>query len=169
MTPQQLAKSGTEHGEQAALFCWAAVAHLNGFESAAEWLKGKNYSPQIRFNPKPVPELKWLHAIPNGGSRGDTAKSRAIAGGMMKAEGVKKGVADVCLPVKRGEYSGLYIEMKRPSERPKTETSKGGISDEQAEFIQFVRMQGFGAVVCYCWQDAAQIIMQYLSYKEIGD
>ncbi len=43
ITPEQLAKSNTEHGHQAALFCWAASSGLA--------------------------VLEWLHAIPNGGER----------------------------------------------------------------------------------------------------
>ena len=103
-----------------------------------------------------------LHHIPNGGSRGDDAKSRAIRGSQMKAQGVRTGVADVCLPVRRGGWSGLYIEMKKPSEKPVKATSKGGVSDDQAEFGAFVQSQGFGWIVCYSWEDAAAVIEQYM-------
>ena len=144
MTPEQLAKPGSEAAHQMALFCWAALP-----KNVERW-----------------PELKWLHHIPNGGSRGDTERSRKIEGGKMKAQGVKKGVADLCLPVRRGEWSGLYIEMKKPAEKPKREGSKGGVSDDQAEFGAFVQSQGFGWCVCYSWEEAAHIIEQYLSYFE---
>lgn len=73
----------TESVEQQCLFRWAA------FQS------GK------------YPELKLLYHVPNGGSR---KKSEA---GRFKAEGVKAGVPDLCLPVARGGYHGLYIELKR--------------------------------------------------------
>jgi len=140
MTPEQLAKSDSEAAHQTALFAWAAL-------QLKRW-----------------PELRWLHHIPNGGSRGDNAQSRAIRGGQLKAQGVRTGVSDVSLPVKRGPYSGLYIEMKKPAEKPKREGSKGGVSDEQAEFGAFVQSQGFGFVVCYSWEEAAKIIEQYLTY-----
>ena len=138
MTPETLAKSGTEAAHQTALFAWAAL-------QVKRW-----------------PELRWLHHIPNGGSRGDDAKSRAIRGSQMKAQGVRTGVADVCLPVRRGGWSGLYIEMKKPSEKPVKATSKGGVSDDQAEFGAFVQSQGFGWIVCYSWEDAAAVIEQYM-------
>jgi len=133
MTPDQLAKSGTESGHQRAVFCWAALQLAR------------------------YPELRWLHHIPNGGSRGDDAKSRAIRGGQLKAEGVKNGVADLCLPVKRGEYSGLYIEMKKPGKIK-------NVSAEQSEFGEFVKSQGFGWIVCDNWESAVQVLQEYLNY-----
>lgn len=82
-SPEQLAKSGSEHGEQAALVCWAKS------------LKNQH------------PELDLLFAIPNGGDRD------RITAGKLKAEGVKAGVFDLMLPVPRKGYHGLWIEMKR--------------------------------------------------------
>lgn len=134
MTPDQLAKSGTESGHQRAVFAWAAL-HM------AQW-----------------PELRWLHHIPNGGARGDDAKTRAIRGNALKAEGVKVGVADLFLPVKRGEFSGLYIEMKKPGKIKTT-------SKEQDEFGEFVKAQGFGWIVCDNWESAVQVLQDYLSWK----
>jgi hypothetical protein len=65
-----------------------------------------------------------LFAIPNGGAR-----HKAIAG-KLRAEGVRAGVPDICLPVPRGEYHGLFIELKRP---------KGGhVSEEQEAWISEV-------------------------------
>ena len=139
MTPESLARSDTEAAHQTALFCWAAM------------------------NLRLYPELKWMHHIPNGGSRGDSVKSRMIQGAQLKQQGVKAGVADIFFPVKRGEYSGLYIEMKKPAERPKR-TGRGGVSDEQQEFGDFVKSQGFGWCVCYDWQEASEVIKQYLNY-----
>ena len=131
MSPESIAKSGTESAHQQALFAWCAL------------------------NIETYPELKWFHAIPNGGSRGDNQRSRAIQGGKLKAEGVKSGVADCFLPVKRGVWSGLYIEMKRDTGKP---------SKEQKEFGVFVQLQGFGFVVCYNWEDAVKCLKEYLKW-----
>jgi len=141
ITPEQLAKSGTEHGHQAALFCQCAI------------------------NVNVYPELKWFHAIGNGGSRGDTEKSRAIRGGAMKAEGVKAGVLDTLLPVKRGGWSGLYIEMKKPSQKPAKASSKGGMSDEQLEFKTFAESQGFACMTAYSWLEAWEALIKYLTWQ----
>lgn len=141
ITPEQLAKSGSEDGEQMAVFCWAAL------------------------NVGKYPALKWLFAIPNGGKRGDSEKSRKIAGARLKATGVKSGVSDIMLPVRRGEYSGLFVELKRLALKPKKETSKGAASDEQLEFGAFVQSEGYGFIVCYGWQEAVAVIEKYLNYS----
>src|SRR5258708_3842236 len=87
ITPEMLAKSGTEHGHQAALFCQAQI-------SAPEF-----------------PELKYgLFAIPNGGLR------TKVTAANLKVEGVKRGIADVQLAVARGIFHALFIEMKKPGE-----------------------------------------------------
>jgi hypothetical protein len=142
ITPESLAQTGTEAAHQAALFCWAAY----------------------QFNR--YPELRYMHHIPNGGARADDVVGRKIRGAQLKAQGVKEGVPDIFLPVKRGSWSGLYIEMKKPTMRPKKKESKGGLSDAQIEFIQFVQCQGFGTVVCYDWVEAKDIIIQYLEYPK---
>lgn len=82
----------TEHGEQEALFAWAA------------W--------QVNLGNEP---LSWMFAIPNGGLRN---KKVAID---LKAEGVKPGVCDVFLPYPLGGYCGLFIEMKIKGNKPTLE------------------------------------------------
>ena len=138
MSPEQLAKSGTESAHQIALFAWAALSVGT------------------------MPELKWLFHVPNGGSRGDTGKSRAIAGGRLKAEGVRKGVPDICLLAARKGYHGICIEMKRPSEKPKTDRSKGGLSSEQIDWLNNLSSEGYACYVCYSWTEAAEALKEYL-------
>jgi hypothetical protein len=99
------------------------------------------------------PELRWLHAIPNGGLRDK------ITSGKLKAEGVKPGISDLSLPVKRNVYSGLYIELKKLK-------AKGvGPSKEQIEFGEFVTKQGFYFAICYGWEEAWSCIEWYLKLK----
>ena len=94
------------------------------------------------------PELKLLHHIPNGGSR-DVREAVNL-----KRQGVRAGVPDICLPVPRGGYHGLYIELKR--------TKGGRISVDQKTMMLALRDQGYEAVVCYGWEDATNVIMKYL-------
>lgn len=97
------------------------------------------------------PELKLLHHIPNGGSR---TKAEA---GRFKAEGVKAGVPDVCLPVARSGWHGLYVEMKKQG---------GTVSKAQSEWLHDLAQQGYLTAVCYGWEAAAQIIQDYLDGKQ---
>lgn len=93
------------------------------------------------------PELALLYAIPNGGKR-----DKATAG-KMKAEGVRAGVPDLCLPVKRGQIGALYIEMK---------TERGQLSLIQLKMHRDLIAAGNAVVVCRSWHDAAATILYYL-------
>jgi hypothetical protein len=165
----QLAKPDTERAHQIALFAYCAVAKVYGWHEADRWNETSSY-PQATGDLNKliqrVPELHWLHAIPNGGSRGDSAQSRAIRGGQLKAEGVRQGVADLFLPVPCGQWHGLYIEMKAPSKRAKR-SGKGGLSAEQVEFASYASSVGYGWVVCYNWREAADILKQYINYAKV--
>lgn len=112
-----------EHGEQSAVIEWAET------RAAA------------------LPALELLYAVPNGGWR---AKGTA---GRLKAEGVKAGVPDLCLPVARGGYHSLYIEMK---------TLAGNPSEKQKQWIARLRQEGHCAEVCYGAADAIERIEVYL-------
>lgn len=116
-----------ESGEQQALFDWAK--RCEGI----------------------YPELEALYHIPNEGKRG-----RAAAGKLV-AEGLRAGVPDVCLPVPRGGYGALYIEMKRP---------KGGrVTGNQKKWVERLRRAGNRVEVCRRFEDAGRVIMQYLGMK----
>lgn len=98
------------------------------------------------------PELELLYAIPNGGQR-----SKAVAG-KMKAEGVKAGVSDYHLPVARGGFFGLWIELKASDGR-----REGRASDAQDEWLTSMRAQGHQALVCVGWTAATVAILDYLA------
>lgn len=123
MTPEQIAKPGTEHAIQCAVFCWASQ------------------------NIDLYPQLKWLFAIPNGGER------NIIVAGRLKAEGVKSGVSDICLPYANNKYNGLFIEMKKPG---------GKESVAQKEFGAFLQQNGYYYACHNTWTDATLCISNYL-------
>jgi hypothetical protein len=97
-----------------------------------------------------IPECKWLHAIPNGGNRD------AITGAMLKAEGVKSGVADLFLPYPVGVNHGLYIEVKTP---------KGRLNMNQALFMSYARDVGYCFEVVRSVQEGVDAIRWYLKGK----
>lgn len=148
MTPEQLAAKGTESGEQKALFAWAAMACYKGFVWADDMGCYQTH-PAVNYPTAPVAELKWMHAIPNGGKRDAVTASR------MKAEGVRVGIPDVMLPVARHGCHGLYIELKT--------ATKGRASKEQSEFGAFALAQGYHWQICNGWREAAALVKKYLT------
>ena len=130
-----------ERAMQVALFKWAAVVSAT------------------------MPGAGLLFAIPNGayfGGEMKTLKSgksvplAAIRARQMKGEGMKPGVPDVMLPVARGRWHGLFVELKAGST----------VSDEQAQWHAALSAQGYCVrVVRGDWQLAAKLIEDYLAGK----
>ena len=113
-----------EASEQIALFQWAEMA------------AGR------------YPELRMMYHCPNGGFR------EAREAHNLRRQGVKAGVPDIVLPVPRGGYHGLYIELKR---------RKGGrLSDEQRVWLDRLNRLGYRAIVCQGWDAAREEIKAYL-------
>lgn len=96
-----------------------------------------------------------MFAIPNGGHR-----HKATAG-RLKAEGVRAGVPDLCLPVPRNGYGALYIELKAPREPGSTKRA-GKLSPAQSEFGRQLIAAGNAWSVCFGWEEARQHIEGYL-------
>lgn len=97
-----------------------------------------------------TPELALLFAIPNGGKRSP------VTAAMLKAEGVKAGVPDLCLPVARKGFHGLYIELK----------AKGGtMQQSQVQWQQDLNAQGYMAVTCMGWLAARDTLESYLGER----
>lgn len=94
------------------------------------------------------PELKTIYHIPNEGKRSK------IGGGALRAAGLKAGVPDLCLPVSRGCWNALYIEMK------KDRTCR--CTQEQIDFQTLLAHQGNFCCVAYGADDAIFAIKQYL-------
>jgi hypothetical protein len=93
------------------------------------------------------PELALLFAVPNGGKRDKRTAAK------LKAEGVRAGVPDLCLPVARGVYHGLFIEMK---------VGRNKAEPEQLWWIEQLTRQGYYCQICYDWSKAMEILIDYL-------
>lgn len=117
-----------ESAEQEALFMWA------------------------EYNLTKYPELRWMYHIPNEGKRSFQR------GAQMRREGLKRGVPDNCLPVARGNYSALYIEMKR--------IRGGRMTADQKEWAEGLQWCGNLVIRCDGWEEAARAIEQYLNCWE---
>ena len=93
------------------------------------------------------PELKLLHATPNGGRRDK------IEAAHLKRQGVKPGVPDLFLPVARGEYHGMFIEMK---------IGKNKLTDNQKKWRVELVKENYFVAVCYSALEAKKMIESYL-------
>ncbi len=96
------------------------------------------------------PELCWLHAVPNGATTGKREGAR------LKAEGLKAGVPDLCLPVARAGYHGLYVELKRQN------GCESDLSDEQKKWLRGLVENGYYACWCRGYEQALETILAYL-------
>lgn len=119
----------SESEEQQKLFQWASIAsNLLHYEG-----------------------LELMFHIPNEGKR-----SR-YSGGKMRSEGLRRGVADICLPVPRGPYHGLFFEMKYNNNK---------LTDEQKTFLKGVKAQGYATWVCYSAEEAIELITRYYKLEK---
>lgn len=127
ITPEQLAASGSEDGHQAALFCWAT-------DSVGKY-----------------PQLKYLFAIPNGGSRHIAEATKMVA------TGLRSGVPDIFLPwPSNTDWCGCFIELK---------VGKGKTSKEQDEWLDALVSNGYFCEVCKGWIEARDTLIAYLEGK----
>lgn len=115
--------------------------------------EAKHQQAVIRWSRQPSirgkwPELALLHHVKNETREG------AAQVAVDKAMGVKPGVPDLCLPVPRGEYHGLYIELK---------TETGRTTPAQAWWGERLREQGYACRVCRGWEAAVEVLEWYLT------
>jgi len=121
----------SESTEQQALFEWAALYRTE------------------------TPELEMLYAIPNQGGAGYGAMRRGLK---MKSEGQKKGVPDICLPVRRANWNALYIEMK--------DVKGGRMSPHQLDWMCRLSFHQNCCVLAHGFDAARESIMEYLSLSD---
>ena len=134
---QSLAKD--EHSLQVAVITWAGL-------NAGRW-----------------PCLHLLFSVPNGAAYGGGMKTlksgrsipvAAIRAHRMKAEGLRPGVPDLCLPVARGGFHGLFLELK---------TKTGRLRPEQALWLDALRDEGYRAEVAHGLDEAVEVLRSYVS------
>ena len=93
------------------------------------------------------PELKLMFHIANKGKRSSVSEYH------LKQQGMKKGLPDLCLPVARGQYHGLYLELKAEG---------GRLQDSQRVWIDDLNKQGYKAVIAFGFDEAKKIIEDYI-------
>ena len=124
-----MAKGPSENQHQMAVFKWSQQARIR-----QKW-----------------PELKLLFHIPN--ERNCTPKQ----GKLFQLMGVRRGVPDLFLPVPRGRYHGLWIEMK---------AEDGDTTGDQEWWGEQLMAQGYAWEVCHGWESAARVLEWYMSLSD---
>jgi len=87
------------------------------------------------------------YAIPNGGQRHIAVAAK------LKAEGVKAGVPDICIPIARHGFNALYIELK---------TGKGKATPGQVDFMDKLTQCNNLTVLCRGLDAAIDAIEGYM-------
>jgi len=110
---------------------------------------------------------KIIHIAPmNENLQSSTNKLMAVRiEAKAKSMGKSAGVPDLFIPVANKYYHGLFIELKRRAKilkSGKKSVSHTKVSDAQNEWIQSLRHQNYEAVVCYGWEEAKEIIEEYM-------
>jgi hypothetical protein len=90
----------------------------------------------------------YLFAIPNG------AKRTVRQGVMLKRQGLKAGMPDVCLSLPRKAYHGMFLELKRESSYR--------IKKEQHTVIDRLNRVGYCARVSNTIDKSIEMIKEYL-------
>ncbi len=128
-----------------------------GFSDAVNPTEAVEQEALFRWAVLQPPEsgIRLMMHIPNGGYRKPSEAAR------FRALGVRAGVPDIFLPVARGGYHGLWIELKR---------RRGGrVSGEQAGWIDALKKQGYACAVCHGWEAAVAVIQGYMRGGGIWD
>lgn len=139
-----------EEAEQAALVEWAAYVSI------------------LDDDRKPVQLCELIIAIPNGAHLAGDDKRRGMQMGRLIDMGVKPGAADLFVPLARGDWHGLFIEMKKPRNAFKYPSDLArAVSPAQQSFGELVGRFGYWHVVCYGFDEARHVIEQYIEGRDV--
>jgi hypothetical protein len=120
------------------------TTHHEDNESIALWQRAQ-LDPVLR---------KYLYHIPNGGNRNPREAAR------MKRMGVRPGVHDYHLPVPRGIYHSLWVELK-----PDVKGYHPKIGAKQIDWRSKMIGVGSAAYIVKGWEFAIEIMLQYINLE----
>ncbi len=146
---------------------WRASA-LDDFRSERQeqtdvisWARWTARLIQIEF-PIEATALHMLHHIPNGLYLGEDRRLAAIIMRLAIAAGLLPGVLDLFLPFASLGFHGLYLEMKKPSER---KDGLEAMTQEQKDFATSLERLGYCWKLCFSADDAVAEIISYMCLK----
>lgn len=103
----------------------------SAFFATLEWLANQE------------PDVARCYAVPNGQYRPGEAME----------PGLKAGVPDICCPIARGGYFGLYIELKH---------GDNDVEPAQRQWISALNNAGYLAVTAWEMDGAMNVLQNYL-------
>jgi hypothetical protein len=102
---------------------------------------------EVEWRANQEPLWGMVFAIPNGGQR------NVVVAAKLKAEGVRAGVLDLCLPVARRGYHGMFMELK---------VGRNKLTALQCKWYEMLREQGYYCTVV--WDSPGAAIMEFEWY-----
>lgn len=116
----------------------------------SEWRSEDEFTRQVFVHLAQLahewPELALAYHVPNENAH--------------KRPGVRAGIPDICIPLPRGPYAGLYIELK---------ANGGQLRQSQAETIALLQAQGHRCeVVSDDLDRVVAIVREYMSLPQSG-
>lgn len=106
--------------------------------ACAAWL----FEMELEF-----PDLAFMFHSPNGGARSKRTRGR------LKAMGTRRGVPDWLLPLPRGAFTGLAIEMK---------SSSGTLSEKQRAWLTRLAKAGYLTGSARTVDEFKGLVLRYL-------
>lgn len=107
---------------------------------------------RLPLNIARYPGLELLHSSLNG------VKLSKAQAGKAKAAGMLAGVYDLWLPVRRGPFAGMIIEMKY---------GRNKLTEQQEWFGGLMREQGWRVETAYDWLTARNLIIEFLMQHDL--
>lgn len=139
-----------EEGEQATLLEWASYIFVTANDGRSVCLHD------------------LIVAIPNGAYLAGDEKQRGAQMGRLLALGLTPGAADVFVMLARGQWHGLFIEMKkRRKDFASAADARRAVSPLQRGFGELAQRMGFRYVVCYGFDEAKHAIESYVDGRDI--
>jgi len=137
----------------------------DGQEKMQQKTKGKNNQVEAKeqvalfqwrdYNLYHYPGIDLMFATLNGAYLQGTGEQRARQWIKLVKQGARRGVLDVFLPVAKGQYHGLWMEMKAPK------PYRSNVTPEQKDWQQRMRKEGYMARIVYGCEEAIAAIEAY--------
>ena len=118
------------------------IAHQRALLNWAKYMSGK------------CPDLEYIYHVPN------EEKSSQWYGRQLVSAGLRSGVPELVLPSPRGQYHGLYIELKVQGRKP---------TEHQIRRMGYLGRKQYCTMVCNGFNEAQKVIEEYMGLPQYGN